>query len=250
MAGRVTSITIAPVKGLALVGCQAVDLTEDGVEANRRFHLIDERGALVNGKRVGPLVAVRPELEDGGTLTLTFPDGGVVRAPVELGEPIGSRFYGRMRPGRLVAGPFSAALSAFAGAELRLVQAARPGLAVDRGRGGAVSLLSDTAAEAHGLDPRRFRMLFGIGGVPAHAEDDWVGYRVRIGDAVIRPLGHTGRCLVTSQDPDTGIRDRDVLGLLREVRPDDTAEPLPFGVHGSVAQPGRVRVGDPVELVD
>ena len=86
-----------------------------------------------------------------------------------------------------------------------------------------------------------------FGGVAAHAEDDWVGYRVRVGDAVVRPTSETGRCLVTSQDPDTGLADMDMLQLIRETRPDDTGEPLPFGVHGNVAVPGTVRLGDPVE---
>jgi uncharacterized protein YcbX len=97
------------------------------------------------------------------------------------------------------------------------------------------------------FDPRRFRMTFGIDGVPAHAEDDWIGERVAIGAAVVRPNSETGRCLVTSQNPDTGIADLDMLGWLREHRPGpDAGEPLPFGVHGSVERPGRVAVGDPV----
>ena len=116
---------------------------------------------------------------------------------------------------------------------------------MDRGRRGAFSLLS--AAALNGFDPRRFRMLFGVEGIPAHAEDDWIGERVRIGDAVVRPLAGTGRCLITSQDPDTGIADMDMLAHIRSFRPDDLGEPLPFGVHGAVAQPGTVRLGDPVE---
>ncbi|MEA2123805.1 MAG: uncharacterized protein QOI80_587, partial [Solirubrobacteraceae bacterium] len=224
----------------------AVDLTEDGVADNRRFHLIDDRDRMVNGKRIGPLVAVRPDYDDAaGELALTFPDGTVVSGTVTVGDPVASNFFGRPRQGRVVLGPFSAALSEFAGMSLRLVRSARPGLGVDRGRGGAMSLLSEAACGD--FDPRRFRMLFGIGGVPAHAEDDWVGYRVRIGDAVVRPLSETGRCLITSQDPDTGRPDTDMLEWIRRNRPDDTGEPLPFGVHGSVAEPGRVRLGDPVE---
>ena len=42
------------------------------------------------------------------------------------------------------------------------------------------------------VDGRRFRMLFGIDGVPAHAEDEWIGRLVRIGDAVVRPRGVMG----------------------------------------------------------
>lgn len=241
-------ITVAPVKALALVSRDGVELTPEGVPENRRFHLIDDRGRMVNGKRLGRLVRVHPDYDaNGERLSLAFPGGRVVEAGVEVGEEVWSDFFGRPRQGRLVLGPFSEALSDFAGAGLRLVRSDRPAVAVDRGRGGAISVLSQAACGDH--DPRRFRMLFGIAGVPAHAEDDWVGHRVRIGDAVVRPTGHTGRCLITSQDPDTGTRDMDMLDLIRRTRPGDTGEPLPFGVHGSVAQPGVVRVGDPVAVL-
>jgi uncharacterized protein YcbX len=57
-----------------------------------------------------------------------------------------------------------------------------------------------------------------------------------------------GRCAITTQNPDTGKADLDTLKALAEYRGDvETTEPLPFGVHAAVAQPGRVRVGDLVE---
>jgi uncharacterized protein YcbX len=236
-------IMVAPVKALALVPRTEVQVTETGVVENRRFHLVDDRGRMVNGKTIGRLVAVRPDYDaDANSLTLRFPDGAALTAPITLGETIASQFYGRPRAVRPVLGPFSEALSEVAGKSLRLVRA--PTGAVDRGRGGAVSMLS--AAALNGFDPRRFRMLFGIGGVPAHAEDAWIGKRVQMGDAVVEPLSETGRCLITSQDPDTGVPDMDMLEWIRANRPEGTGEPLPFGVHGRVVTPGRVRVGDPV----
>ena len=238
---------VTPVKGLGLVTRDEVRVTEDGVAENRRFHLIDDRGRMVNRKVIGTLVQIRPDYDTAAdTLVLTFPDGTVAEGPVTLGETLPSQFFGRPLPVRPVLGPFSEAISRFAGRPLRLVRAQRG--AVDRGRGGAISLVSTAAC--NGFDPRRFRMLFGIGGVAAHAEDDWIGYRVRIGEAVVRPLSETGRCLITSQDPDTGIHDFDMLEWIRTNRPDGTAEPLPFGVHGKVVAPGTVRVGDPVSVVE
>src|SRR5699024_1483427 len=127
--------------------------------------------------------------------------------------------------------------------------------AVDRGyRGGSVSLVSraslarlgEEAGAGGPLDGRRFRMLFEIEGVPAYAEDDWVGTQVRVGAATLVLNGDVGRCLVTSQNPDTGVTDVDTLGALAASRREGRNEPLPFGVYGSVAVPGRVRVGDPV----
>ena len=260
MTGRIAWISIAPVKALGLVDLQEAELTENGIESNRRFHLIDARGRLVNGKRLGILVAVRPSYDVASEhLSLAFPDGTVAAGAAEaLGEGLVTVFYGRPVRGHAVEGPFSEALSDVAGEPLRLVRPERPAAAVDRGRGGAMSMVSTAAlsaiAQAAGrdepLDGRRFRMLFGVEGVPAHAEDAWLDREVRVGDAVVVPTGNTGRCTITSQDPDTGVRDVDTLEAIRSYRGGvETREPLPFGVHGRVARPGTVRVGDPVGLV-
>ena len=99
------------------------------------------------------------------------------------------------------------------------------------------------------MDGRRFRMTIGVDGVDPHAEDGWIGGRVRVGDAVVAVRAHVGRCAVTTRDPDTGIRDLDTLGAIAAYRVDvETREPLPFGVWCQVVQAGRVAVGDPVEV--
>ncbi len=254
MAARVAWITIAPVKGLALSGLDEVELTEAGPQGDRGFYLVDASGRLVNAKGLGILQQVRPEVDAAaGALTLTFPDGAVVDGPVELGAELGTAFWGRTLPARLVVGPWSDALSALTGTPLRLVAAERP--AVDRGRGGAASLLATASLAAlarelgvDAVDGRRFRMHFGIDGVDAYAEESWIGRRVRIGEAVVVPIGNVGRCAVTTQNPETGRPDLDTLKALARSRAGvATTEPLPFGVHAAVAEAGRVRVGDAVE---
>ena len=98
------------------------------------------------------------------------------------------------------------------------------------------------------IDPRRFRMLFGVEGVGPHEEDSWIGRRVRIGDAAVVFEGNVGRCIVTSRHPETGVRNLPTLDVLAEYRdPVETTERLPFGVWGTVSEPGRVRLGDKVD---
>ena len=97
---------------------------------------------------------------------------------------------------------------------------------------------------------RRFRMLLELAGVPANAEDDWIGRRVRVGSAEIVVNGDVGRCVVTSHDPDTGVTDLDTLGTLARYRPEGPVEPLPLGVFGAVVSPGTVRVGTAVSPND
>jgi len=255
MTGVVTSISYAPMKGLGLVHVEEVELELTGVRDNRRFHLITSEGRLVNGKVAGTLVQVAASTDrDGTTLSLRFPDGTALEGSAALGDLVETDFWGRQVAGRLVEGPFSERLSSFAGQPLRLVRVNEVGAGSDRGIEGSVSVVSsgtlDRLAQEAGkerIDGRRFRMLFGIDGVEAHAEDSWVGRRVAFGDAVVRLQALVGRCAVTTHDPDTGVRDLDTLRILRGYRPNEGEEPLPIGVWGGVEQPGRVRVGDSVE---
>lgn len=254
----VTGITYAPVKGLGLVSVSEVDLEPTGVRENRRLHLIDDDGRLINGKFAGTLVQVAATTDrDATTLVLRFPDGSVQDGSVELGEPVETNFYGRSVSGRLVNGHFAAALSELAGRSLRLVRVDEPGAGSDRGLDGTISVVSrgslETIAREAGeesVDGRRFRMLFEIDGITPHAEDGWAGQRVAIGSAVVRIHGLVGRCAVTSQNPDTGIPDLSTLRVIRKYRSEiETDEPLPFGVWGGVEVRGVVRLGDPVEVL-
>jgi MOSC domain-containing protein len=258
MTARVAWISIAPVKGLALVAQESVLLEELGVRTNRRFYLVDEDGRMRNGKQLGALFQVVPEVrDDGDWLSLRFPRGEVLAGDVEVAEPLTTSFFGRPVDGQVVVGPWADALSELAGIELRLARVVRPGEGTDRGRSAAASLVStaslDELARVAGLpervDGRRFRMLFGVDGVGAHEEDTWLGRRVRLGEAVVRPLGNAGRCVVTTRDPDTGVRDLRTLDLIASYRGDlETTERLAFGVWGEVVSPGRVAVDDVVEV--
>jgi uncharacterized protein YcbX len=252
-------ISIAPVKAMAMQSLTEAEITTAGIPGDRRFAVLDAEGRLVNGKRIGPLATIRPEISpDGGRLALVFPDGTRTEAPVERDGQVEGRFFGRPRAAHRLRGPFDDALSAWARSPIRLVELDRPGDGVDRAELGAAISLADVAALAElayaggldePLDARRFRMTLGITSVRAWAEDAWLERDVVVGDAVVRPAGNVGRCAVTTHDPDTGRADVDTLGLLARIRGDlATSEPLAFGVWATVVQPGRVRLGDRVEV--
>jgi uncharacterized protein YcbX len=252
----VTRISIAPVKGLALVHPDAVDLEKTGVLANRRFYIVDEAGRRYGQIRKGRLVEVKPSYDpEREHLALTFPDGTIAAGEVLLGEEITTDFYGRPVTGRIVVGPWAGALSGWFDRPLVLVQSP-PGQAVDRGRG-HVSLVSEAslrelarqAGQDDPVDGRRFRMLFEVDGVEAHGEDAWLKGRLRIGDALVRLRGTVGRCAITTQNPDTGVPDFNTLRVLNEYRGLRNGQ-LDFGVYGEVLEPGRVGIGDAVEPLE
>jgi uncharacterized protein YcbX len=256
MTARVSWISFTPVKGTALQLVDEVEVLDSGLAGDRRFYFIGERGRRINAEDSSLLQLVRAEYDAAADeLTLRFTDGRVVSAPVERGDVVDTTFGRRPRTARLVHGPFAEAISELMGEPVRLVEPEES--ATDRGPIGAATLLSTGSLSAlasvlgvDAIDARRFRMNFGVDGVEAHGEDAWCGKRLRIGTAVVIPQGNVGRCVITKQNPETGERDLDTLNGLASYRRDiETTEPLPFGVHATVDQPGRVRIGDAVELV-
>jgi uncharacterized protein len=257
---RVSWLTVAPVKGLALQRRDEVVLEQHGVTDNRRFHIVEPTERRTGVLEIPALVQVGADYDDAtGRLTLRFPGGRVVDGTVAVGEMTTTDFYGRPVPSRFVVGPWERALSEFAGRPLRLARSERPGAAVDRGRG-AISLVSDESVEElarrageERVDERRFRMLIGVSGARPHEEDEWVGREVEIGDARVRFLGTVGRCAVTTRDPDTGRRDLDTLHVIGGYRGFTVKRggkrELDFGIYGDVVRSGRVRVGDEVRAL-
>src|SRR6266542_2924563 len=95
-AGRVAWISVTPVKSLGLSQLDEVLLEEIGVRNNRRFHLIDADGRLINGKRHGTLALVRAAFDEAAeTLEVRFPDGETVRGEVAVDGEVTTNFWGR-----------------------------------------------------------------------------------------------------------------------------------------------------------
>src|SRR5262249_1004551 len=103
---------------------------------------------------------------------------------------------------------------------------------------------TDGALHAFGRDPRRLRPNLIIAGVDGLAERDWPGHRLRT--AVLEILVHSvrQRCVMTTYDPDTQERD---LGVLRDIVRRFGGK---LALDAEVLRPGRVALGDPVELMD
>ena len=247
---------MAPVKGTRLQQVDEIRLDVGGVRENRRFFLIDDANEMVNSLRLGELQRVVAMYSDEErTLRLELPGGRVLQGEVVLGPAVTTEFYGSPLEAHLVEGPWSDAFSEVAGKRLRLVDAGEEG-AVDRRALGAATVISRAsldrlAAEGalDGIDSRRFRMLIEVDGVEAHAEDAWVGQKVRLGAALVDFKGHVGRCAITTRNPESGAVDVRTLKILGRYRRDvETTEPIPFGIYGQVREPGVIRVGDKVAL--
>jgi uncharacterized protein YcbX len=92
------------------------------------------------------------------------------------------------------------------------------------------------------LNVQRFRpnILVEAADEAPFAEEGWVGCVLRIGDLRMRVDQRDGRCVVITIDPVTTERNPAILSAVARDRQGC------LGVYGSVVEPGRVAVNDPV----
>nr|WP_170539347.1 MOSC domain-containing protein [Ruegeria arenilitoris] len=79
--------------------------------------------------------------------------------------------------------------------------------------------------------------------LPLWEEFDWLDKDVQIGEAVFHVRERITRCMATTANPDTGVRDADTLGALRSWDHQD------FGVYAEVIRQGTIRPGDKVQVL-
>lgn len=249
----VVRFNVAPVKSTRLHHPDEVRIEPHGVVGNREFFFVDDDGRLFGGAKLGALVRIDAAYEPASdTLRLRFPDGVEVQGSASpAGEVLHVDFWGRPVDAGVVEGPWTEPLARHAGRDLRLARVTRVGDGNDVHPITLLSLASVRELSRHGgrddpVDARRFRMTIEIDGVAAHEEDTWTGRPIRVGGAVLLVGGPVPRCVVTTQDPETGLRDFPTLSVIKRYRGAQDGD-LPFGVYASVLQPGVVRVGDTVE---
>jgi hypothetical protein len=102
---------------------------------------------------------------------------------------------------------------------------------------------TDGMFAAVGYDRRRFRPNLVIAGVEGLAERQWEGARLRINETVIGMDDLRARCIMTTYDPDTSEQD---VNVLRRIQREFGGV---LGLNSYVINPGRVAVGDRVELL-
>lgn len=202
-----------PVKSMAGETLRESAIRADGMPGDRIVHAEDGRGRVVTARTHPGLL---------GLHAILGPEG----------EPLVD--------GRSWSHPEIAAhVRAAVGPEARLVRS-------ESGRFDVLPLLvaTDGSIAALGVDRRRLRPNIVLGGVDGLAERGWPGRRLRVGHAVIEVAELRGRCVMTTYDPDTQEQDMSVLNRIVQ----------DFGgrmaLDCSVVEPGRVAVGDRVELLE
>jgi uncharacterized protein YcbX len=265
----VSRLTRFPVKACGAEPLEEAQVTTSGL-AGDRLHAVVVGDRVATQREHPVLAVVRPVLDDAvGVLSLSLggagdpgpdPVHGAVRrdgrsisvglfggrvAVVEQ-DPALSDWVSQVlgRPARLVALP---AREAGVGADQR-----RSGLfdegAVSLHSEGSLRLLNQRLADrGHpALPADRFRANVVIDGCRPHEED--LAHGFHIGGVALRSEQADARCAVTTVDQQAGRRaGPEPLRTLADYRRGESGGVL-FGIYTAVAEPGRVRVGDPVVL--
>ena len=228
--GTVGALWRYPVKSMAAEPLTTADLSWYGVAGDRRWAFVRPRS-----QRSGfPWHTIRENPSMWRYVARLADPTRPDKSAVEVRTPTGETLR--------VTDP---ALAKEIGAGARVMR-------LDRGLFDAmpVSLItSATAAELCALaevpaDALRFRpniVVDPLGDVP-YAEDDWVGQVLRIGEAAIRIDRRDSRCVIVNVDPSSGRPDSALLKRIPRSRL------ACAGVYGTVVQPGRIQVGDPVMI--
>lgn len=220
--GRVVALWRYPVKSMGYEALEGVEVSWHGLAGDRRWAFIRD-GMVRSGF---PWLTMR-ELPELAHYLPRYASPTLVRTPS------GAEFD--------VADP---ALAAELGPGVRVIKQ-------DRGIFDTFPLslmtIQTVASIAHlagaTLGPERFRpnlLVDAFGG--DFPEDGWVGRVLRIGGLRMRVDKRDGRCVMVNIDPVTLEKNPAVLRAIARERGNQ------LGVYGTTVEPGRVTVGDPVEL--
>ena len=203
-----------PVKSLAGERIDETDVLADGVAGDRLLHVRRPDGRVVTSRTHPRLLGLHGSLAADGSALI---DGVAWDEPAAL-----------------------AAVRDAAGDDVGVFRYDGP----ERFDILPLSILTDGAIEELGVDRRRLRPNIVIGGVEGLAEREWVGRTIRVGTVLIELVQLRPRCVMTTFDPDTLEQDHGVLR--RIVREFDGT----MALDAAVLEPGRIRVGDTVTLLD
>jgi len=210
---RVQELWRYPVKSMAGEPLQSADLTPSGISGDRILQVRSANGRVMTA-RTRPLL-----LRHHAT---TSPDNQILVDNCPWTAPEVARDV------EAAAGPGS-----------KLVEYT----GLDRFDILPLLVTTDGMLTATGYDRRRFRPNLVISGVEGLAEQSWEGAHLRIGTAVIGMEDLRLRCIMTTFDPDSGQQD---VSVLRHIQHDFNGQ---LGLNSRVITPGRISVGDPVELI-
>ena len=263
---QLAAIHCYPVKSLGGQSLNRATITAQGVAGDRRWMVVNPQGRFVTRRELPAMALLQAVPHADGGLTLRHPAAPAVDVAVPTtAEHRVVTVWGDSLAATPAGAVADAWLSARLGQPVHLVHMGddvirpvdprygQPGDAV--GFADGFPLLVTTQESLDALNAQlpapiamaRFRPSLVIAGAPAaFAEEGWS--MLRIGALTLRLVKPCTRCVITTQDPDTGeSHDREPLATLRRMGRLWQRQPV-FGMNAIPDGAADLAVGDRVEL--
>ncbi|MBJ7336661.1 MOSC N-terminal beta barrel domain-containing protein [Mycolicibacterium sp.] len=264
---RVGTLYRYPVKSMLGEAVDALFVDEQGVENDRRLALIDEatgRVASAKQARLWRALLTCSARVDAGRVSIRLPDGTTVTADEDGIDGRLSKLLARQvhlahsrPPGASIerAVPeqvLEFGLDAEVEAPLLELAEATPGTSFTDYA--PVHAITTATLERIGIEAERYRpnlVIVTPTGFPPYTENDWTGRTLAVGEARLRSLGPTPRCIVPTLEHGELAQAPQALrtpAVENRVAALDMGELPCAGAYFEVVAAGTVQVGDRVSL--
>jgi uncharacterized protein YcbX len=263
---NLSALNIYPIKACRGLSSQAAFVERRGLEHDRRFLIVNLEGLAVTQRDVPTLALVVPALTtrsldisapgmpvlslpsaaDGSVRQVTVWDDRQIKA-IDQGEEAAAWFSSYTKiPVRLVRMPEDSRR------KVDPRYATRPDDHVSFADGYPILIASQESLDDLNmrldtpLPMNRFRPNLVVQGCQPFEEDSWK--RIRIGEVEMTLVKPCARCEVTTHDQQTGLHGKEPLKTLATFRRKDGNKVM-FGMNTIPLNEGRLRAGDPVEIL-
>ena len=265
---HLSQIWVYPVKSLPGVQLQQAEIDARGFAWDRHWMLVDAEGNFLSQRRLPRMALIKVRLHEQGIilstesqppLSIGFEQHSDRRIPVKVWQD--------NLPAHVVSEEADQWLSDFLGETACLVKIpddvvrnVDPVFASETDQTGFSDgfpflLLGQASVDELNqriddpdvvMNVKRFRPNLVIEGAPAYAEDNWK--RIQIGDIPFRVVKPCSRCVITTIDPQTGLKGNEPLKTLNTYRKRDNK--VFFGqnlIHDSL---GSLSTGDNIQVIE
>lgn len=263
---KVASIWRYPVKSMMGEELNACEFTENGLLGDRAYGVIDhETGKLANAKNPHKWPNmfqyranfIDPPQKDAAIppVRITFPDGRSIVSTDEEKDQLLSNSLNR-NVHLSTPSPVDVQFEGYIPEEIEeldnkgtiFTRTSPQGTFFDIDMvhiitTSTINYLRKLASESR-IEPRRFRpnLIIEVPDTEAFVENEWVGKILTIGSLQLKVSQKTKRCVMTTLAQGDLPKDPDVL---RSIVRNNAGS---FGVYASVVKPGRVSIGDRIEI--
>ncbi len=264
---HLTEINIYPIKSTKRIALTESEVLPRGLPWDRRWMLVDEQGKFITARQYPKLAIVETHMGvDGLQISVNGKTSLLVSLQPATEKMQSVTVWQDTLDVFLVNEEANIWFSEYLGKNCQLVQMTddiirsvnqdygQPDDEVSFADGFPLLLISEASLDdlnqrlENPVSMRRFRPNVVVSDGAAYAEDNW--HRLRIGEVEFEGVKACSRCIFTTIDPDTGVKDPDKepLRTLGTYRRRD-GKGVYFGQNLIPRNQGKIRMGDSVEIL-